>query len=491
MVAAGMTNVAWEQVEEALEICPESNEILHYAISLSLAQHNDTRAQLYALKGIETFPNDPYFKLKNAQLLILDNEYKSSIDSLRAMLDIYPGDSTIVMAFTDCSENLAMKYMKEKDNESALQVLDTALYFNPNSHSLHYAQSLVYQRMKNWEAAEKSLKSYRPDFTEYSAYKRNLEELANLQVLNDMTLEYQRARLGSEDAITANAFVSYTRKLPRVSREGEKRMDALTFGLAYAGRDGKADDATVTDQTKGGTGVMLSAAMEHQFNSRLTGRVELGWSSRYFPTFVANLSATYDMKNEWQLMGRANFRWLKTYTGIYQMTHEFAGYDGNGNLLYADVMKLTDWTIKSKPMVQVGIGANKNFGVEDRFNASGGLDAFLLSGNFYANGNAKVQFFPLQDKKTFIYAQAGLGTAPESSLIDQSLAVGFSDLNTFTSMGAQYFVNRYISLGLSGSWYTMLTQKETLTLPLNGTTAQTTKNYGNYFYIHTSLLLNF
>ena len=109
---------------------------------------------------------------------------------------------------------------------------------------------------------------------------------------------------------------------------------------------------------------------------------------------------------------------------------------------------------------------------------------------FMADGTGK-QFFPLQDKHSFIFAQAGLGTAPESSLIDQSLAVGFSDLNTFTSMGARYFVNRYISLGLSGSWYTLLTQKETLTLPLNGTTAQTTKNYGNYFYVHTSLQLNF
>lgn len=491
LIATGMTNVAWDQVQEALEISPESNDILHYAISLSLTQHQDKQAQLYTQMGMEFFPNDPYFKLKNAQLLIQEKDYSTSIDSLRSMLDVYPGDSTIVLAYTDCCENLALQYMKEKDNVMALQVLDTALYFNPGNHSLLYTRSMVYRKMKNWKAAENSLRGYKPDYREYPAYKRSMEELANLQMLNNMTLEYQRARLGSEDAITANAYASYTRKMPWVNRNGEKRTDALSFGLAYAGRDGKADDDNASDMTKGGTGILLTAGLEHQFSNRLTGKAEVGWSNRYFPTLVANLSTTYDLKKEWQLMARANFRWLKTYTGVYEMTHEFAGYDGTGSPLYADVMKLTGWNIKSKPMAQIGVGAGKTLGTEDRFNVSAGVDGFLLSGNFYVNANVKAQFFPLQDKKSFIYGQAGLGTAPESSLIDQSLAVGFSDLNTFTSMGAQYFVNRYITLGLSGSWYTMLTQKETLTLPLNGTTAQTTKNYSNYFYIHTSLLLNF
>lgn len=491
LVASGMTNVAWDQVQKSLVICPESNEILHYAISLSLTKHEDELAKTYTRMGMQFFPNDPFFKLKNAQLLIKEEDYSTSIDSLRNLLDVYPGDSTIMLAYTDCSENLALKYLKEKENEMAMQVLDTALYFNPGSHTLLYTKAMVYRKMKNWKEAEKCLKGYKPDYRELAVYKRNLDELANLQMLNNMTLEYQQARLGSVDAITANAYASYTRKLPWLSRKGEKRTDAVTFGLAYAGRDGKADDNTASDQTKGGTGILISAAWEHQFTNRLTARAELGWSNRYFPTLLANLSATYDMKNDWQLMGRANFRWLKTYTGVYKMVNEFSGYDQEGKALFANVMKQTGWAVKNKPMVQLGIGASKTLGTEERFNLSGGVDAFVLSGNFYINANTKVQFFPLQDKKTFVYGQVGLGTAPESSLIDQSLAVGFSDLNTFTSMGAQYFLNKYITLGVSGSWYTMLTQKETLSLPLHGTTAQTTKNYSNYFYIHGNLILSF
>ncbi len=490
LVATGMTNVAWKQVEEALEVSPQCNEILHYAISLSLARHQISDAEQYASMGIEAFPNDPYFKLKNAQLLIQKKEYSNSLDSLRTLLDIYPGDSTIVLAFTDCSDKQAQLYMDMRQNEMALQVLDTALYFNPGSHVLLYDKYLVYRRMKRWKEAEECLKGYKPNFGELAAYRRSMEEITHMQLLNTMSLEYQRARLGSEDAITANAYASYSRLLPWMNRHGDKRTDVLSFSLAYAGRDGKADVPS-TDQTKGGTGVQLSAAYEHQFSNRFTAKLEGGWSNRYFPKLVANLSATYDMKNNWQLMARANFRWLTTYTGVYQMVNEFAGYDNNGNPLYADNMKLTGWTTKNKPMAQVGLGLGKTLGIEERFNLSAGVDAFMLSGNFYFNGNAKMQFFPLDDRKSFLYAQAGLGTAPESSLIDQSLAVGFSDLNTFTSIGGQYFVNRYISLGISGSWYTMLTQKETLTLPLNGTTAQTTKNYANYFYIHPYVVINF
>lgn len=491
LVASGMTHVAWTQVQDALEVSPQSNELLRYAISLSLTHNNQNQAKLYTRMGMEFFPGDPYFKLKGAQLMIQEREYVNSIDSLRSLLDVYPGDSTIVLAFTDCSENLALQYVKEKDNQRAMQVLDTALYFNPNSHTLLYTKAMVYRKMKKWKEAEDCLKRYKPDYREYTQYKRSLEELANQQMRNSLSLEYQQARLGSEDAITANAYISYTRKRPWQNSRGEARTDAYSVSLAYAGRDGRADVQNASDPTRGGTGILLSAAWEHQFSNRFTGKGEIGWSNRYFPALIANFSGTYDMKNEWQLTGRANFRWLKTYTGVYGTVKEFSGYDADGNPMYADVVKLTDWIVKSKPMVQVGIGANKTLGGEGRFNVGGGVDGFLLSGNIYFNANAKLQFYPLEDRKSSIFAQAGLGTAPESSLIDQSLAVGFSDLNTFTSLGVVYFLNKYITLGLTGSWYTMLTQNETLSLPLNGTNAQITRNYSNYFYIHGSLIVSF
>lgn len=491
LVATGMNNTAWAEVQEGLKICPQSNDMLHYAISLSLWKQDTKQARNYALKGIETFPNDPYYKLKNAQLLIQEKDYSHSIDSLRALIEVYPGDSTIMLAFTDCSERMATDYMKNHQTKEAIAVLDTALRFNPDSHVLLYTKYLAYCKLKDWETAEKCLKGYKPDFREYGEYKRSLELMANQQMVNNMTLEYQRARLGSEDAITGNAYLSYTRKMPRTNKHGEKRTHALSFGLAYAGRDGRADNDADVDLVKGGTGIQISAAYERQFNSRLVGRAEAGWSNRYFPTLSANLSMTYDMKKNWQLMAHANYRWLKTYTGVWQMATEFAGYDQTGQPLYANVMKQTGWRIKDKAMIQAGIGAGKTFGMDDRFNVSACVDGFMLQNNLYFNSNAKMTFYPLMDTKSFVFAQAGMGTAPESSLIDQSLAIGFSDLNTFVSMGGQYFVNRYITLGLSGAWYTLLTQKESLSLPLHGTTAQTTKNYSNYFYVHASVILTF
>ena len=102
-----------------------------------------------------------------------------------------------------------------------------------------------------------------------------------------------------------------------------------------------------------------------------------------------------------------------------------------------------------------------------------------------------MKFFPQEGNASNIFAVAGLGTAPESSLIDRSLPVGFNKLNTFVGFGGSYFVNRWLTFTLSGTWYTMLSQSERLTTTYIANDPYIREDYRNYFYVHAGAMITF
>lgn len=505
IMAAGMINDARKQLGEALQICPKSDDLLRYAISVSLANRDQNTAMSYVESGITLYPDEPYYRLKQAQILIMQDKYYESYDSLYKLVTTYPGDTVIVKAFSECTVEMAQDYIKKKWYDEALGILDKALYFDPYNHDLFYTKYYIYRKKKDWHNAELCLRNYKPAYNELSEYRHYLEEAYNQQLLNTLMFEYQQARPGQVDAITGNAYGSYTRKI-QYHRNGKPREDALTFGLGYAGRDGTAEQSIKNnDIIKGGTGFQLSGTWQHQFCDRLTASAQLAWSNRYFPVWTINFGATYELNNNWQLNGRISYRRLKAYKGIYQMEKEFSGYNDVGQEQYNTVLKRTGWRVRNKQLLQFGLGASKTLDDEGRFDLSFGADLFLMADNtysgglraftyttyLYGNGNVRFTFRPLHEKRTYFYVAGGLGNAPEGSLIDQSMGVAFSDLNTFVGMGGYYFVNRWLGFSLHGTWYTMMSQDETLSHPLNGTTAQTEKNYTNHFYIHLATQINF
>lgn len=483
LFAAGMVKRAEQQLVEAIDICSESNDILHFCITAAQDLNKPEDLRHYIAQGRTLFPDDPYYIVKEANLLSTEDKHAEALSLLRPLFDVYVADSTMLNAFAENSELLALRQLKLKKTDAAMAVVDTALTFCPGNKQLLYTKGLIYEQMKDYNNAYLCFKQYKPAAEEYSAHKHHLESLLHHLYKNTLTFEYQQARLGSEDAITGNAYLSYTRTLAK---------NSYFLGLAYAGRDGRANSAEGdnTELTKGGTGLQLTAAWQHRFSQRFTAKIQGAAANKYFPTLSATLSCEYELPRDWMLTARANYRMLNSYRGIYSWQKEFKGYDAFGNELYGDPEYVrTGWHKSRKHMGQLGLGVVKTLG---QFVLQAGADAFLLQGNqFSFNANAKLQFFPVEGRNTHFFAICGAGTAPESSLIDRSLPVGFRDLNAFVGMGGYYFVNSRISLGLSGTWYTMLSQSEGLTTTLIVNDPIVRMDYKNYYYIHANVAISF
>lgn len=480
LISAGMLFVADTQLKTALEVCPTSTDILHQCISVAQMHDDNETVMTCVLRGKRLFPDDPYYVIKEAQVQASYGEYRESLNTLRPLLDVYVADSTIVGAYAESSELLALQCLKQKHPYEAMAVVDSALVYSPMNRSLLYTKGLVFEQLKEYDKAYTYFKMYKPDYSELSAYNRHMEEVLNHTLKNTLSFEYQQARLGTEDIITGNAYLSYTRKYAR---------NEYTFGLAYAGRDGTGDK-NATDMTRGGTGVQASVAWQHRFTERLTAQAMLAGATRFFPRITARLSASYELPKEWVLSLQASYRNVESYTGIYDWVSEVIGYDKvTGHALYGDPeYARVGWKRSYKSLFLLGGGLSKTLG---QFTLTGGVDGFLLGKNIYVNGNGKVQFFPLDGNRSHFFAVGGVGNAPESSLIDRSLPAGFNDLNTFVGMGGQYVLNRWMTFALTGTWYTMLNQAEMLATTEVENIPGIRKDYKNYFYIHANVLISF
>lgn len=480
MISRGMTPLADQQIQKAMEICTGSSDLMHMAITTSQQLNKREDMIRYVLRGRNLFPDDPYYVVKDAQARAAFGEYREALDIIRPLLDTYVGDSIVIGAYTENSENLALECLKQKHPYEAMAVVDSALVYDNFNNSLLYTKGLIYEQMKDYKNAYIYLKMYKPGYGELSSHNRHIEEIMNHNLRNSLSFDYQQARLGSEDAITGNAYLTYTRKNP---------INEYSFMLSYAGRDGTSDEGA-TDLTRGGTGIQLGASWQHQFTHRFALQATGAWSNKYFPNWTARLSGTYDLPREWQLSAQASWRWIRSYQGIYGWKAPVIGYDPiMKENIYGDPEYVrTGWKDSNKSLWQLGIGVSKTI---EQFLLGANVDGFMLDNKFYINGNAKVQFFPVEGSRTHFFANGGVGTAPESSLIDRSMPVGFDNLNTFVGMGGFYFINRSIAVSLSGTWYTLLNQAEHLTTNYIQSAPEIKKDYKNYFYLHSSVLLSF
>lgn len=480
LLANKRTAEANKLLDEALAICPHSNDLLHYAITAAQRSGDMDRLAKFIVQGREQFPADPYFVLKDAQMRHSSGNHREALDEIKPLLAEHAGDTLLMALFAETSIDVATQLLRQKQPDAALEVIQYALDVCPEHTELYLAQSQAYEQKKEWALAYESYKKYKPGFDELSTYRHHLEEINYYQRKNHLSFEYQQARPGSESVISGNAYLNYARTL--------NKKNSFYVGLAYAGRDGSATKND-KEMTRGGTGIQVSGGWEHTFNHRWAAMAELGVASRYFPTLMARLSGTYNLPREWQLSAFLSYRMLRSYAGVYGWEQPTIGYTSDGKpILGTKEYVRTGWTETNRSMFQLGLGASKTI---DKFLLSAGVSGFLFSDKFYFNSDLKMQFFPKEGNSSHFFAVGGLGTAPESSLIDRSMPVGFNKLNTFVGMGGSYFLNRWLTLGLSGAWYTMLSQSERLATSFIANDPYIREDYRNYFYIHASVTVSF
>lgn len=482
MLERGMIRNANKAVKNALLVCPTSNGLLHQAITTSdiLGLKEDYADMVSA--GRAKYPEDPFFIVKEAGIMASNGDHANAVKMLRPELDIYLGDSTLVRAFSEHSRNLALDQAKAKAYNSAIATLDTALLFNHQDRELLYTKGLVYESMHNYDSAYVYQKYYKPTLMDYREHSRHLEELQGMSFNNEITMAYQQARPGSEDVISANAYATYQLK--------GKRND-YTFSLAYAGRDGSAmENMTKEEVESGGTGIMLGIDWHHRFkDSPWAFTVGASWASKYFPEITLRAVVEREMWDTWLFNVHASFRRIHAYTRRYKwIVNTEKASPNDPDYVYS----FDGWQHKYEGLTQVGLSAQRTI---NRFIVQGSVDAFNMNKKLYFNGSLKGQFFPMEGSRTHVFASGGVGTAPQTELLDNSMPAGFSKLNTFVGAGLMWFFNRHIAGALTGTWYTMYSSQEVQTGIWGGdySTISSSSNteYKNMYYIQGSVVVAF
>lgn len=482
MIETGMIRNAHKAVKGALLVCPTSNNLLHQAITTSdiLGQKEDYRDMVMA--GREKYPEDPFFIVKEAGLMTSDGDHAGAVRLLRPELDTYMGDSTLVNAFAECSRNLAMEQAKAKAYHSAIATLDTALVFHHGDRELLYTKGLIYEAMHEYDSAYVYQSYYKPTLMDFREHSRHLEELQGRGFNNEVSITYQQARPGSEDVISANAFATYQYKAKR---------NNYTFSMAYAGRDGSIEENLTVDEVEsGGTGVMLGFDWQHIFeDSPWNFTVGAAWASKYFPQVTLRGTIEREMWKTWTVNVHASYRRINAYTKRYEWianSEKAAPSDPDY------VLGFKSWKHHYLDLVQFGLTAQRTI---DQFVVSGTVDGFCMNRKYYVSGQAKGQFFPVTGSRTHVFAMGGVGNAPQSELLDNSMPAGFSKLNTFVGGGLTWFFNRHIAASLAGTWYTMYNSSDVQTGVYGADllTIEQSKNtkYRNMFYIQCSIIATF
>ena len=437
----GRLHLAEAELLKVLDNGNPSADILRMAITTALLLKKDKDATMLVEWGRKSYPSDPFFVLKEAQLKAEIGNYADALERLRPMLDEYVGDSIVIGAYVGCCEAFAMEYVKQKRYTDALQLIDEAMSYTPDNKQLILAKARVYEGQKEWKKAIEQYRLYHPSVAELKEYNYHLAMLRRRVMNNAVTIDYQRARPSQEDHISSMATISYSRFV---------RRHTYTFGVGYAGRDGVAHPVN-SDDVEGGNGIQLSGEWGYEWNNELTTTATVSWANKFFPKLRAEVNGSYTLPREWTAKAGLSYRLLEESTSL----------------------------------LSLGLGATKDI---NRFNLGADLRLFGMfggqsdgfSGHFFLNGSITAKCYPVEGNKSNLFATASVGNAPEISLIDNSMPVKFNQLNTMLGFGGVYIINDVFDVGLSGQWYNMSVKA-----------GSTTNNSKNYLYLNANVTVHF
>lgn len=456
LIQSGETRQAYIASTRLLEVDPQSDLGLHYAINTSAALKRYDEFDKFTNLGIGYYPNDIFYKVKYASMLDRKKRYSEALNLLHPELSNYLDSPELIGAHSQSSESLALQMLKSNKNKSAMQILDTALSYDENNKELLYAKGLVYEKMHQYDSAYVYQKKYQPAITDVSEYNQHLKGLQNRTFKNEIRLEYLHARFANQDIISSISTLEYSRSYAK---------NIYTGRINYKGSDGTSDGDSIIGG--GGTGIQLQGEWMHRFTPTLSGMFNAAWGSKYFSTIVLNAQLTKQLKNEWETSIAVGYRKLAESSQYVVNNGHVALMNGHRNLFM-----LSPSLAKYFHPVW----------------ASAKLDLLTLSNNYYYNLSGQAKFFLNDDGRTNIQAMAGIGTFPEISVVDYSLIRNFSHTNTMVGLGGQWLVNKYLTLGILGTWYTYYNYRYSYD---NNFNLISTTQYRNLYNVYFQLNINF
>lgn len=346
-------------------------------------------------------------------------------------------------------------YLKRHEPKPVIPLMDSVLVLDPKHNEAHLLLSAAYERLHQWDSAYYHQAKYHPLPEEVFANRRHLHGLAMRSHKNDLNLEYQYARRSSKDELTHNAYVHYTHRWTR---------DALTAHVGYAGRESYKDEA---ESLSGGTGIQLGAEYAHSFDSLpipLELTIQGSWANRFFPRGTAAIALQEEFPKDWTLTERLGWRYIYDNESTPRENYHLLSLDLVATKAIGQFILIP--AFNTYLMLTPSSAATSS---------AAGTSSSAATSIFF-NGSLKMQYFPIEHDRSCVFASAGVGNAPESSLLNYSMPVQFANLNTYVAGGVYWVFTDNLGATFSTSWYTQQ-QRKAFTR--------------NYLYINASLQISF
>ncbi len=472
LIEGGAAPAAYDETTRLLSFNPASADGLRYALTLTDMLDMHEQYDSCIVRARTLYPDDVGFLLKQAAAHTRNKQYREAIELVRPELDSLLVNPLLIGAHSENSEFWALDLIKRHETDSAMAVVDSALVRDGLNRQLLYTKGLVYEAKHQYDSACVYQSHFQPGTLEVAEFKRHMAELQQKNSSNTIGLEYLRGRYGEADIITSVATASY-----------EHRTNKNAYGghLNYAGREGSDSGSDPDTQAPGGIGVQLVADYSHIFSEKWTGRISAGWANRYFPQIFVNLGATVQLPHDWSMDFGLGYRRIETYAKQFKWVDEEGAPNGGA-------WTFDSWIGDYGNLCSARVGATKQLG---EFSVGANADLFLLQKHVYVNMTLQGRYFPLSDRRTSVFANASVGTAPEANMIDNAMPGSFSKLNSSVGLGGTYMLNKNITLGLLGTWLTFYNQNNSRTGSQSSFTDNVLFNYRNLYNISAQIYISF
>ncbi len=421
---------ALEEAQDLLDVIPDSEAGLRSAINMSQTLGKDELFHEYAAAGYDAYPDVPYFIVKRALSLQMQNREAQALALLR------PADNgdefvtpQLATAYSGISREWADELLKKHMPDVAMEVIDTALVHDPNNRELLYTKGLAYESLKDYaKAHEYQQHYYEPGNAELEEFTEHMRYLSYKGFKNRLDVNYTHALFDTHNGPLASTGHLYS--IASLSYSRQAKRNVYTGQISYKGIDGYHDDSA---DEPGGVGLEFMGQWEHEFASGLSGMANVSLSTRFFNKVGANLSLSYYAESGWTPSLRLGYR--RTPSTYLYLGGANTGLSTQGEF---NIFLLTPSLGKSW----------------ERISLTGSTDLTVMTNSLYYNVGLKGKFLINNDNVSSVSIITGFGSFPELSFFEQTALRDVSHTNAMVGFDIQYLLTNQLCLGLNGSWNT-------------------------------------
>ena len=387
----------------------------------------------YALRGMEAYPGDLTFPIKVASIYAERGREEEALALLGPYLKDFPADEDLQRVYCGISDAQAGKLIKAKEYDEAEKLLDAALKVRPADIALRYSRGLVFEKNRQWDSAYVYQRDYKPSLLEEKEFKSRMNALRARTLHNYVDVGADLLRFTNTIQLTAIGSVGYSHS---------EKKDEFSSRINFTSRDSEYDSELGMLLSSGGRGLQFQSSWTHHFGSLISMTVGGSVGTLYFPRFSGDLTGTLHWSRDWDTDLGFSFRYLQDKAQMY------AGTVG---------------AYRTWPNIYTGAK----------------ISTGTVYGVWFVNGSARFRFYPIDGGRSYVEAQAGVGTAPEIDFLNYyQTSSAFNHLNSFAAFTFSWSLTYNLSVQLSGTWNTFYDQRATL-------------YYRNLLMAHVSLAIAF